>query len=391
MTKQITGTFPVFGSNADLGNLQNTNQNVVMRNTYPSFYTGNPVGYEKGFTEEPNYKQLNGILNHITSGLNYIYKNGVSPFALNVAYPKGAVVTFNGAVFVSKSDNNTNHVSQKSFWDKLVTESVDRANDDGLPVGTILTVPITTSKQGYIDYVEGGSFNPTIYPELYTALGQQTFGTYSHSGTDVSLPIGSMVHWMSGNPNVPDGWVEWKTDYGLLNKYPELYAVLSDMVERMELTPTKEQWRQALRTHSLPMFEMSGFYLGLGSVGQYHTDKTKQYALNSAPVVIDNSNTLNPLGVTRCVAEKESYPVVANPQQNVTRSFNDTNYVVVGQPASVYPANVDKKGYETVVGDSDVTAPKTLFTRLLIKATNPRPSAISSTHKQIIKAFTIKD
>ena len=391
MTKQITGTFPVFGSDADLGNLQNTNQKVIMKNTYPSFYTGDTVNYMKGFTDTPNYKQLNGIFNHITSGLNYIYKNGIPPFTLDVAYPRGAVVTFNGSVFVSKSDNNTNHVSQKTFWDKLVTESTQRSNDDGLPIGTILTVPITSSKQGYIDYVEGDSFNPTIYPELYTTLGQKTFGTYSHNGIDVSLPIGSMVHWLSGNTNVPDGWIEWKTDYGLLNKYPELYAVLSNMVERMELTSTKEQWRQALRTYSLPMFEMSGFYLGLGSVGQYEPDKTKQYVLNSAPVVIDNSNTLNPLGVTRCAAEKESYPVVVNPQQNVTRSFNDTNYVVVGQPANVYQASVDKRSYETVVGDADVTAPKTLFTRLLIKATNPRPSAISSTHKQIIKAFIVKD
>lgn len=391
MTKQITGTFPVFGSDADLGNLQNTNQKVIMKNTYPSFYTGDTVNYMKGFTDTPNYKQLNGIFNHITSGLNYIYKNGIPPFTLDVAYPRGAVVTFNGSVFVSKSDNNTNHVSQKTFWDKLVTESTQRSNDDGLPIGTILTVPITSSKQGYIDYVEGDSFNPTIYPELYTALGQKTFGTYSHNGIDVSLPIGSMVHWLSGNTNVPDGWIEWKTDYGLLNKYPELYAVLSNMVERMELTSTKEQWRQALRTYSLPMFEMSGFYLGLGSVGQYEPDKTKQYVLNSAPVVIDNSNTLNPLGVTRCAAEKESYPVVVNPQQNVTRSFNDTSYVVVGQPANVYQASVDKRSYETVVGDADVTAPKTLFTRLLIKATNPRPSAISSTHKQLIKAFTVKD
>jgi hypothetical protein len=31
------------------------------------------------------------------------------------------------------------------------------------------------------------------------------------------------------------------------------------------------------------------------------------------------------------------------------------------------------------------TVPKTLSTRLIVKATNQRPSSISSTHKQVIK------
>lgn len=392
MTKQITGSFPVFGKSAKLGNLENTGGKVIVKNNYPMFYSSDKANYEVGFTSEPTYKQLNGILNHITSGLSYLYKQGIPEFTLNVSYPRGAVVTFNGGVFVSKTDNNINHVSQKSFWDKLVTKATEKTNDDGLPIGTILTVPITTEKKGYIDYKEGETFSPTIYPELYTALGTKTFGTAINSNFDSSLPIGSMVHYLSGSSNVPDGWLEWTSMYGSLRPYPELYQVLSHMVQGMEFGTTRTLWEQALRTHSLPQFENSGFYLGLGKVGEYKSDTVRQYELITPPVVIDNSNTLNPLGVTRCVAEEKVYPVLVNPEEPVTKLSQNTSYVVVGQKAEQYAnVGVEKHQYRVTVGNGHQTAPKTLSTRVIVKAVNPRPSAISSTHKQIIKAFTVKD
>lgn len=393
MTKQITGSFPIFGASADFGNVENTSSKVIVKNNYPMFYSSDKAGYSKGFTSEPTYKQINGVLSHITSGISYLYKQGVPEFTLNVSYPKGAVVTFNGSLFVSNTDNNIYHVSQRSYWDKVVTETKkETSRDDGLPVGTILTVPITTKKEGYIDFQEGERFQASFYPELYKALGSETFGNPIGGSSDASLPIGSMVHFMSGSHNVPDGWVEWTNSYGVLRNYPELYNVFTHMVHNMPLGKTRTIWEQALNTFSLPQFEMSGFYLGLGTVGEYKTDTVKQTTLVTAPVVIDSSNTLNPLGVNRCVAEEKAYPVLVNPEQPVRKLLQDTNYVVVGHRAEQY-ANVDveKHSYEVTVGNGNQTAPKTLFTRVIVKAVNPKPSAISNTHKQIIKAFTVKD
>lgn len=395
MTKQITGSFPIFGSLAKVGSLHNTGSKVIVRDAYPMFYSSDMANYKLGFTSNPTYQQLNGIFNHITSGLQYLYKQGIPEFTLNVAYSKGSVVTFNGNVYISKSDNNINHVSQQTFWDKLITETENTdkvSKDDGLPIGTILTVPINTEKTGYIDYAEGKEYSRSVYPELYKILGTQTFGTPAHSSTDYSLPIGSMVHYISSNSNVPDGWVEWTSQYGILRQYPELYKVLSDMVQGMKLSATRTIWEEALKTHSFPQFESSGFYLGLGNVGEYSTDTVKETNLVTPPVVIDSSNTLNSLGVTRWTTESQTQPVLATTGQPVTKLLSNTSYVVVGHKAEQYAdVDVQKHQYKVTVGNGNQTAPKTLHTRVLVKAVNPKVSAISSTHKQIIKAFTVKD
>lgn len=393
MTKKLLGNFPVFAEEAKLGDITDVNGNVLPLRSYPSFHTSNTLAYAKGFTEL-NPKVMNGALNFITSGLSYLYKQGVPEFTLNVAYPKGAVVTFNGNLYISLCDDNIKHISQSSYWGKFVFEhtrkdSVTSCNkDDGLPIGTILTVPVAVEKEGYIDYVEGHSFNPAMYPELYTVLGSKEFAV-SNQSTNNELPLGSVVHLLSVTSKLPDGWIEWDTSYGSLRKYPELLAELTRMAQRLPLGVARDMWLNALDKQSLPMFENGSFHLALGDIGLYKTDSVKQQQLVSAPIVIDSSNTLNPMGYTRCAAENNTQPAVVNPDMDVIRTL-PTSYVIVGHTADQYQdVAVNKNGYITYVGDADVTAPKTLFTRLIIKAVNQRPSSISSTHKQIIKAFTL--
>lgn len=392
--KRMLGTFPVFGSEAKLGKLQDVNGNVLPSKSFPSFYTSNVEAYEKGF-KEITPEVLNGALHHVTSAVSYLYKHGVPEFSLNVAYPKGAIVTFAGNLYVSLTDENIKHVSQSSHWGKFVFEhsryeyKPTEKQDDNLPIGTILTVPVSVKKDGYIDYVEGHSFNGAMYPELYHALGTNEFAVTNQTAHS-ELPIGSMVHVLS-TAKVPDGWIEWDTSYGSLRKYPELLNELQRVVSRLPLGEAKDYWLSALAKQSLPIFEGGDLYLGLGELGLYTKDTIKQQQLVSAPVVLDHSNTLNPLGVARCPVESETLPAVSNPDVAVERTAN-TSYVVVGQPVESYNnVAVDKKGFVTHVGNGNVTAPKTLHTRLLVKAVNQRPSSISSTHKQIIKAYTLGD
>lgn len=386
MSKRILGNVPIFAKDSAFGSLHDTT-GKAFRSGSLGFYSNNMVGYEKGITKVTP-EIFNGALNYVTELLNYSFAMGVPEFSLNVAYAKGAVVTFDGALYISKTDDNVTHVSQASHWAKIAVEPQNNGSctskTDSNPIGTILTVPVTAELDGYIDYVEGKTFNPTIYPELYKALGTKQF-TGTNSGTD-NLPVGTVLPLLSSTGNIPAGYIEWTTNYGLLSKYPELLKVLTDMVNQLPLGDSKTAWLEALRTHSLPMFESAGFFLGYGKqVGTYTTDSTRTQTVQFAPVVVDASNTLNPLGYNRCAESKETVaPVNAN---NVSRSPSESPFVMLANRAGVHQDVQNKTMYQVALGDGNETAPRHLAVRLLIKAVSSQPASISATHKQIIKAF----
>lgn len=386
MSNRILGNVPVFAKDSAFGSLHDTTGKVI-RSGSLDFYRNNMVGYGKGITKVTP-EIFNGAINYITELLNYSYAMGVPEFSLNVAYAKGAVVTFEDSLYISKTNDNVTHVSQSTYWDKIAVEPQNNGSctskTDSNPIGTILTVPVTTELDGYIDYVEGKTFNPTIYPELYKALGTKQF-TGTNSGTD-NLPVGTVLTLLSSTGNIPAGYIEWTTNYGLLSKYPELLKVLTDMVNQLPLGDSKTVWLEALRTHSLPMFESAGFFLGYGKqVGTYTTDSTRTQTVQFAPVVVDASNTLNPLGYNRCAESKETVaPVNAN---NVSRSPSESPFVMLANRAGVHQDVQNKMMYQVALGDGNETAPRHLAVRLLIKAVSSQPASISATHKQIIKAF----
>lgn len=372
--RRVLGNFPVFGSN----------------DYYPTY---NQYEWEQGKVD------CDKVLNFVTNGLNYIYKYGTPEWSLNVLYPKGATVIFNGALYISLVDGNNKHITQSTYWAKVQIEpNNSRYNDIGLkkykkpidsnPIGTILTVPKTTKLVGYIDYVEGQSFNETIYPELFTALGSNQFGSIT-SNNSCELPLGSLLHVLSSNPNVPNGFIEWKS-YTSLVQYPELKAELVRMAEQLPLGENRTEWLDALNKNQLPKFELAQFYLGIGNpTGMYSTDTTATNTFLSLPVVPDSSNSLNPLGVSRCVVDNNhtTVPAIVNINTANQQSVTPSEYVLVAHRAEVHAHVQNKNKYITTVGNSNVTAPKTLSTRLFIKAVVDKPSSISSTHKRIIKAF----
>lgn len=385
MSNRFLGNIPVFAKDGSFGSLHDTNGKIFRSGNY-GFYTNNMIGYEKG-VKEVTPEIFNGAMNYVTALLHYSYAMGVPEFSLNVAYKKGAVVTFNGSLYISLTDDNVTHVSQSTHWAKFIVEpsSGSCPKSDSNPIGTILTVPVTTELEGYIDYVEGKSFNPTIYPELYKALGTKTFAESSESGSD-GLPVGTILPLLSNTGRIPAGYIEWNTSYGSLTNYPELLKVLTDMANQLPLSDSKTAWITALRTKSLPIFEASGFFLGYGNqVGLYTSDTTRTQTIQFAPVVVDSSNTLNPLGYNRCTEQKQTLaPVNAN---EVSLSQSESPFVMLANRADVHQNVQNKSMYQVVLGDGQVTAPKQLAVRLLIKAVSSQPASISITHKRIIKAF----
>lgn len=392
--KRITGEFPVFGSNAEVGAITDLRDNILSAQNYPSFYSNNPLAYGKGFNELTT-ANVNGAFNFITESLKYLYQKGIPEHSLNVEYNKGDVVTYENVIYISLVDNNTTHVFNKAYWDKIVTEqslkNTNTARDDGLPIGTILTVPVNTEREGYINYEVGQTFNSMIYPKLEEALGTTIF-VAPYSTTNSELPIGSIMFLLSKDTPVPYGWVEWNSSYGSLREYPELMRELEKITNGLPEGEIKTAWLKALTNECFPSFEHSNFYFSFDSnrkVGEYKTDTTKQATLVSAPVVIDSSNLMTPMGYTRISVEPNTYPSVVNTNTEHTKG-TDSNYLLVGHAAEVYrEIDLEKKTYITHVGDGNETAPKTLFTRVIVKAKPQIKSGISSTHKQIIKAFVV--
>ena len=385
MFKRILGEFPIFAKLATLGKRTNVKGEYLPSESQQAFALSDKVAYETG-TEKITPELFNGALNFVTSNLSYLFHRGVPEFSLNVAYSKGSIVTYDGALYVSLTDNNIKHISQTSHWGRFVIEpnnshhnDYPTKNIDNNPIGTILTVPVTTELVGYMDYKEGTEFSPIIYPELYKVLGSNRFGTGSN--TNKELPIGSLVHILS-TEDIPDGWVEWSM-YSSLAGYPELHQALSRMVERLPIGPTKQVWVEALKQNRLPEFSASGFHLGMkGTVGEFISD-TAASNLLSYPVVTDNSNTLNPLGVSRCAVDQHKEVVGATVSEKSYMSSVASPIVIVAHRAEQHK-DVDAK--MVVVSEAVAeTVPRTLSTRLIVKATNQRPSSISSTHKQVIK------
>lgn len=380
---RVVGKFPIFAKLAKLGKLRNAKgKNITSGDN--SFYYTDKLGYDTGFSEMPTPEQLNGVLNYITSAISHLYTRGLPEFALNVAYPKGAVVTYDGDIYLSLSDNNTMHITYPNAWVQLnkPVEPVVIREVDGNPIGTILTVPVTTVMEGYIDYVENTTFDKGLYPRLYQILGTDRFNSVGVSGTD--LPIGSIIHSLSNNRDVPDGYIEWSTRRGILASYPELKHELEVMANRLEDKESKHIWLEALKTNSLPYF--NDFYLGLGNVGELSEDSIRATELVSLPVIVDRRNNLNPLGVTRCVVEDNTHAVVTN--DTTAKMKLESDIVVTAVRATDVQHRIDASLYTTTVGKKDgVTRPRTLSTRIFIKAVHQAEYGISSTHKRIIKAF----
>ena len=387
MLNRILGEFPIFAKLAKLGRKTNAKGNVLPTESNNAFANADRLSYETG-VEQVTPELFNGALNFVTSNMNYLFHRGVPEFSLNVAYSKGSIVTYEGALYVSLTDENVKHVSQTSHWGRFVIEpNASHHNDypngkpkDTNPVGTILTVPVNAQLDGYMDYIEGAEFNRVIYPELFRILGSNRFGTSSN--TNKELPIGSLVHILS-TEDIPDGWVEWNR-YSSLAGYPELYQAFSRMVERLPIGPVKQAWTEALKQYRFPEFSASGFHVGMkGTVGDFINDASTAANLLSYPVVVDNSNTLNPLGVSRCAVDQHKEVVGATVSEKSYTSSVASPLVIVAHRAEQHK-DVDAK--MVVVSEAVAeTVPKTLSTRLIVKATNQRPSSISSTHKQVIK------
>lgn len=257
------------------------------------------------------------------------------------------------------------------------------SNQDNNPIGTILTVPKNTELRGYIDYVVGRSFVPDIYPDLYNALGSNVFVGLTPN-TDYSLPIGSIIPFLSTKP-VPEGYIEWSTKKGILKGYPKLIDVFMGMANSLSDGESREQWIEALLQESLPEFEGSGFFLGYGnSTGLYSSDTMKQVDISFYPMAIEENHVLRAYGCSDCKEHKETIPSVYS---DVMVTESESPYVILANHSHMNGTGHMRHKSRITIGNGSENKPKSLSVRLLIKAEDVVHSNVPSTHKQVIKAF----
>lgn len=390
----FTGKFPVFGKSGHYNSFTNFKEEVVPDSHWFNFYRSNQAAYNDGDIKLTDFAMA-GMFRYLTGAIADLYNNGIPAYRLDMKYPKGAVVSFNNGIYVSLTDDNIKHVSQSSHWKKVLFEpNSSTHNDDkscehkqttNFPIGTILTVPLNTKLDGFIDFKVGETFNSDMYPELYKALNSSRFSGISGTTVGSDLPIGSMVYSLS-TEEIPTGWVEWNTRLGALNNYPELRDVLGQMANRLPFGQVRDIWLNALNSNSLPQFSMNGLFIRTGSlVGNYQNDSTPQLQFNMMPIIIDETNSLNPLGYRRETVEPDLQPAIGG--MRFVPSVQRSPYVLVGRRADTYGTNdVPMQRVEFGSTSTEVT-PKAVTARLLIKAVRSSGSNIPNSHKQIIRAF----
>lgn len=398
LVKRLLGAFPIFAKDAGVNEVHNLSGKPYDQSDWDNV-AEDTLTYEAGFKhrigkaaecfkdkDDVTPEKLNAMFNFVTNAIAYLYQQGIPEWTMNYEYPKGAVVTYKEKILVSTVDGNSRHPASTMYWKEYVPDVLIQEPKDINPIGTIVTVPTSVNLEGYIAYHQGGSFNEIMYPKLYEVLDTNTFGSVGTS-VENELPLGSIVHSLSHT--VPSGWIEWDSTSPVLNSYPELKQELLRMVQGLPLGDIRTQWEQALSQNTLPAFE--DFFLRssqYGNIGDYIKDSVTGKDFNIMPVVVDESLTLNPMGIMRAGDDTRIHSPI-NGHSAVSNTIQETKVVLTGNyvdkyqdiaKANMLNINTGSNGYET--------APKHLKTKLLIKAKNSS-SVVPSTHKQLIKAFEV--
>lgn len=397
--KRLLGAFPIFAKDAEVNQVHTLSGKPYNQDDWDNV-AEDSLTYEAGFKhrigkaeacfkdkDDVTPEKLNAMFNFVTNSIAYLYQQGIPEWTMNYEYPKGAVVTYKDKLLISTVDGNTRHPASNMYWKSIEPIEPVLINKDTNPIGTIITVPNSVDKAGYIPYVQGHTFNKSAYPELFTVLGSDRFGSIG-SSVENELPLGTIVHSLSNK--VPTGWVAWEYRVGILNQYPELKRELNIMVQRLPLGAVRTLWENALDQDTLPQFDGEFFLrsVGYGNIGDYVKDSVKSKDFNIMPVVVDESSTLNPRGIMRCGDDTRIHSPI-NGASTVKHSLTETNVVLTGNYVDKYQDITEAMMFNVNTGSTGLeTAPKHLKTKLLIKAKNSS-SVVPSTHKQLIKAFEV--
>jgi hypothetical protein len=107
-----TGNIAVFGSLKGGSAAYSTDPAAIQAPAWLNGWGGAVVG-----TNQPTIQDFNAFCNVVSRQVAYILQQGVGEWDAGTTYFTHSIVAVNGALYVSKQDNNTNHsVSDTNWW-----------------------------------------------------------------------------------------------------------------------------------------------------------------------------------------------------------------------------------------------------------------------------------
>ena len=140
----------------------------------------------------PPMEYFNAAFNRVDKSLAYQLQRGVGEWDKNMEYPIGAVVSLNGIIYISKSQNtNKNPANEATIWDIVATQKwceglfVKKTElKDGLPTGAyVLYSSNSNTPDGFLR-CDGSALDKNTYAALFAVIGY----TYGRSGDKFLLP-----------------------------------------------------------------------------------------------------------------------------------------------------------------------------------------------------------
>lgn len=313
-------------------------------------------------------------------------------YNVNCIYSKDAIVLKDGVIFISLKDCNMANLEDRDSWAKLDIKGFKiKIGVDSAPVGTVLTVPKDTSKFGYIDYVEGRSFNKSMYPKLYSLFGSNIFPALDAANVGDNLPLGSIIHVMD-DETIPTGWKKWEVKANNLAG-TDLIKLFKKLSRNTSDSNMKQLYDNAIALNTFP--DLEDFFLRAGInvnsvIGSFVSDTVAFNASFKLLPLVLSDDTLNPLACS----------VGTNSAESASIMYGETN---IHQCESSCGVTAGVKGIKlkegctsaksTVVklsGNGTETTPKHLVTHIAVKVVD-KVTKVSGNFKQIIKGFDTLD
>lgn len=310
---------------------------------------------------------------------------------VNCIYSKDAVVLKDGVMFMSLKDCNMANLEDRDSWAKLDIKGFkNKIGVDSAPVGTVLTVPKDTSKFGYIDYVEGRSFNKSMYPKLYSLFGSNIFPALDAANVGDNLPLGSIIHVMDDEA-IPTGWKKWEVKANNLAG-TDLIKLFKKLSRNTSDSNMKQLYDNAIASNTFP--DLEDFFLRAGVnvnsvIGSFVSDTVAFNASFKLLPLILSDDALNPVACSTS-STVESASIISG-GANVHQC--DSNCGVTAGVKGVKLKEGCTSAKSTTFklsGNGTETAPKHLVTHIAVKVVDKVTKA-SGNFKQIIKGFDTLD
>ena len=157
---------------------------------FPNVKRGWGVTENLGFI--PPMEYFNAAFNRVDKSLAYQLQRGVGEWDKDLEYPIGAVVSLNGIIYISKSQNiNKTPANEAEIWDIVATQKwcedffVKKTElKDGLPIGAYVLYSSNSNIPNGFLRCDGSALDKTTYAALFAVIGY----TYGRSGDKFLLP-----------------------------------------------------------------------------------------------------------------------------------------------------------------------------------------------------------